>query len=410
MVGSGSMKFFDSADSDIVNALGLLKFTQKDFDEIKEKLNEEKFCLGEAGPDEFLSTVEKWRTFFLPCMYMGYTLAKKRAIISHYPYFDQPDILATDDDGYNVFSLQGKSYDVNREGRHKVLFLGGSTIQGYGARIPDFSIPSQVERILDLENGFKIQSLNYGVAGWTCIECLEALLHKNPINIDTVVLYSGWNCFNNFYQMSVLELHPEGAKYYADFSFANIEKTLISRNNFSRISVYKRAINLTINAILDAVSINLQSSRVPFNKVLQKYFSLVEKNILSKIVDELSLEVSEDEVIMRAVTKFGEIQEKISAVCAWKNVRLISIVQPTLSTTTKPLTKREAQFKLDGLPWGRPEAYNKFVTSLFPSSKLIDFSTIFNGFEDEIFLDHGHINAVGNFCVAKSISELLMPK
>ena len=73
---------------------------------------------------------------------------------------------------------------------------------GDGSMLPEYSIPSQVEKLLLYEFGVQSCCINFGVSGYSSLDSFN-LLNTSIINDykpDLILFYDGWNCYNHFQQ------------------------------------------------------------------------------------------------------------------------------------------------------------------------------------------------------------------
>jgi hypothetical protein len=146
----------------------------------------------------------------------------------------------------------------------------------------------------------------------------------------------------------------------------------------------------------------------PLNFLLQSYFSLADRRLLTDAMEKYVLTEKQEQVIIYDVAKdYVETHAKMKTLCESRQINFIHIFQPLLSTTQKPLSARETDFKKSGLPWGRPHVYPQFRDKVLSIAAPIDFTNRLDGIADELFVDSGHLNIKGNYIIANSMVTLL---
>ena len=350
----------------------------------------------------------------------GYRLGPSTAIVSRYPYFDYDDFFTVDGDGVTKNAANAPDMHVRVEaarvsGAPVIGFFGGSTIQGFGARLPQFSIPAQIEKIFKLRHGLDVVCINYGVAGWTCSDSLLLLIQEAGLNLDAAFFYDGWNCCYDFYLRTIaprfVSDHTPIPHPFPGTSFRHMEIDYIASLHFSAGYLGRRAVQLMINRCLTWVADRLPYKLVRcfLDFVLRRYFSLADLFLLRNRLNSHAVQPDEEESITElAAAEYLAIHKKISRWCRAEGLRFWHVYQPLLANSNKPLHPREVEFSKTGLPAGRIN-----VTRLFRNfvnrheHEIIDFSDTFDFSPQQMFIDAGHLNAMGNFQVALRISDLI---
>jgi hypothetical protein len=389
-------------------------FNEELFADSVSKLKNNSNYLGEGFPDEFLSSINRWRSFFIQNPMYGHQIGKNVSIISYYPFALGPDILISDIDGISKNRIEENLSARERIARGKndgvkvVAFLGGSTIQGYGARLPQFTIPSLVEVIFEKKYDQKIVCINYGVAGWTSKESLNFLLHDLHDGIDMVIAYDGWNCCHELFMREFFIRFKYFEKLGKGSSFRHYEQVFLSSKSYELVFNFRRCINLLVNRFATMLSNRFKFLTARLNFLLQSYFSLAERRLLIDCMERYVFTEKQEKDIIHDIAKdYVDTHIKMKLLCESKQIDFIHILQPLLSTTQKPLSAREVDFKKSGLPWGRPHVYPQFRDKVLSISAPVDFTNRLDGIVDELFVDSGHLNIKGNFVVANGMVTLI---
>jgi hypothetical protein len=391
-----------------IDKLYLEKLTDEYFQSILDSTKSDFRFIGKGLPYEYISEITLWRNFFINTPLYGHRLAKNKAILSYYPFSEHPDLLFTNDAGITPLSHQPSNFfrDISKakkQNRKIVGFFGGSTIQGYGSRLPEYSIPAQVQRLLNQDSS-NFYCLNLGVAGWTSYESLNYLVHEFWRYLDIAIFYDGWNCSNEFYQLGLTRRTALGKQTELNETFKQVEQQIIFDNQFSLSYLSKRSISLLLSLLINKLPITHSDNYL--HSFITKFFSLSSRKSL---VDLLNYSVPikvQNKLLNQARDKYIDIHEKIYLICKAKKIKSIHIYQPLLVNSKKNLSEREKFFMETGLPWGNPEITKKF--RIGDKMKLIsDFSNIFDNIDAEIFIDSGHLNHYGNYFVASKIKNLI---
>lgn len=289
-------------------------------------------------------------------------------------------------------------------------FFGGSTIMGDGAQLPEFSIPALVEKILNSEYGIDCVCVNYGVLGWTIQDSFnlltaEALKEK----LDTVIFYSGWNCIRDFIiTESLKKTNPFDDKFRIVDGSSNRQ---IGFNHYlyHRFSPLKN-LKLTLTTFINLLAsyglmwIPIQPLQGYLARAIPKYFPVQEdlteyiiKSIQKNTVTDLSNE---------AVKHYRHI-DKMAKFCSQNNSSsYLSYFQPLLYFGKKKLSPEEKViFELFN---HHSEYYQKFYSIIkdhLSEDEIVDLTGLFDNHSEQLYIDMGHLNKMGNFVVAEKIAR-----
>jgi hypothetical protein len=406
----------------LMAATGVLSFSEAEFEQAVAEVAVSLSFLGRGDGSEFLSEIARWRRFFPPSSLYGHRLGERVSILSRYPFADSDDLLIADGFRVNRNDISGEdSEDRIRQARARgatvIAFFGGSTVQGYGARLPKYTIPAQVERILAIRYGIDAICLNYGVAGWTCVESLHLLIHEAATVVDAAVFYDGWNCCNELF---LRELVAQGAEatsalpaIFPGTSLRHVEQDFVGSLHYRMQHLAVRTLRLTVNGLFTAIAHHLEQPalRSFLNRLLQRYFTLVDRRMLREPLDRITMTAEEEgKLVLRVACEYLRTHDKIARWCDAYGIVQIHAFQPILQNSTKVISTRERSFQQSGLPWGRPHVPVLFRAAVRGRAGIDDLSDIFNDVEDEVFVDAGHLNPRGNFYVALSLADMLARK
>lgn len=404
---------------ELMSALGILSFGDHDFARSLDEAVAAGSFLGRGTGTEFLSEVTRWRRFFVPSAMYGHRLATGVSILSRYPYAEHDDLLVVDRSHVSKNAVLGEDSEERIRAaklrRARVIaFFGGSTIQGYGARLPQYSIPAQVESILRLRHGVDAVCLNYGVAGWTCVESLNLLIHEVSDSLDVAVFYDGWNCCNEAF-LSALVADGFGSAgtspcIFPGTSMRHVEQDFVRGLHYSASHLWRRSFRLSVNRLLTWIAGGCGASRLSrlLNRLLQRFFSIAEIRLLRERLDRVVLAPgAEREVIRRVADAYVRTHDKIARWCEACGIQRIHAFQPLLPNSGKVRTPREETFYQSGLPWGRPYVSALFRDAIRDYPGMTDLSDALDDVRAEVFVDAGHLNMQGNFHVAVRLAEQL---
>lgn len=373
--------------------------------------------LGECNHAPMYSNIKKWRTFFKSSSFHGHLNAENVSIHSMDNGFT--DLYITDAWGINKNSIDASDTverikQAKQKGHPIISFFGGSTLKGVGCGMPEFSIPSLVEKEMKARYGLDVTCVNHGVAGWYCADQFHYLLHKMPYDPNFVVFYDGWNCLWNLFNGFLINKKDE-ITWHKGTSLRHVEYDIINASFFRPGFLFERGLTLFINKFLDRISnifkykfwnhfwSNLTIKIVPINRInpvqgLHKY-SLNEKE--------------RDELMNSVAIEYIRINDLTKIFCESRKVKFIHYLQPILETTTRKLSDKEKKILTVGVKMGNPEIFSLFPEFIYKNgwpTDLVDFSRVFNDTIEDIFVNDGHLNKLGNAHVAKKIAQDLFSK
>lgn len=398
----------------------LLAFSEETFEEAVGRLRQEEGFLGTGSSTELLSNVLKWRRFYRPSSFYGHRLGAKVSIISDYGGL--VDAFTTDcwgvcKNAVGAEETPGRIQRARDEGGPVLAFFGGSTIQGVGSRLPEFTIPALVERILRQQHGIAAVCVNHGVAGWSSAEQVHLLIHETAYRPDVCLFYDGWNCCWNYYHGFMLNSEPGNRQagswpglWTPGTSLRHCEHDELNALTFRASSLARRSVQLVGNRLLSWVAAVFGSVRLnsALNRWATAVFSLRPPDVLRSTKDVKLPDARRDEFLRAAVAEYLRLDELAATVCAARGVAFLHYFQPLMVTTRKTLSANELARQATGRTMPNPEIFALFAAFLRECTKsehFLDLTDALDEAQGEIFVDEGHLSRYGNYYIARRIVQ-----
>ena len=312
---------------------------------------------------------------------------RRAAIIEEKGYVRlKPGFKYTDRDSGNNFSINSLGFRGHKISKKKpdkylrVIALGGSTTFGVGSSENKYTYPSLLENQLNKNHelpNITFEVINAGVPGSRSINILK--LFSNQIlkmKADIVLIYSGWNDWNEFYNRG-----PAFFGYDSTFYRLNL--------NLSQISIL-------------------------YSKLRNVFFSYQSR---IKIVDyeERALKVLNQNYFLKPYKK--NIVNLIK-LCRENHIRPLLILQPPSLTDFTVLDEKKFLLKdpyfseeIKILPIVR----NRLMETQKSISQendvpIIDINYMFDAFKngDSLYFDTIHFNDKGNQIIAEGIANWIL--
>lgn len=305
-----------------------------------------------------------------------------------------------------------------------ICFFGGSTMMSMGMQTPDFSIPALVENILKKKFGKETVCINYALAGSSSREAVNLYLHDARMlsKSANVVFYDGWNCASSLTKLARINLSKK-----------LINKNLLStglsmrhiEHNFVLSKIYDLSWHLSYIFKLSFAQCVRLLSIIPFKKPFRALILLqdwimpltLSKTIATKLANLNDSDLSIKESSKVAVDQYIDIHKSVFSICNASNSEFLWIQQPLLFWGKKPLTENEKKWKTSGYSSGDPRTFYEFEKNFSEQFKsnsndkikesFFDFSGVFDNIKQEMYIDSGHINRLGNLVVSASIADLI---
>lgn len=303
-----------------------------------------------------------------------------------------------------------------------ILFFGGSTIMGEGAKSPRFSIPAQVEALLQ-GHGKKAVCINFGLLGSYSSTSLQFLIAEGFIvKPDVVIFYDGWNCLYEY------KLNQLVRKFKKQFPIKVFPGPYLSFHQVKNDVAMNQTLDLTylirrVSTLLMSHAFAFVAKVLPFTPV-QNFFadltcqtweadSLSQDKLTQLLNSDAHHEDDRNHMIEKSVAEYIHTHILAKHFTESLGVKYMTILQPLLFLGDKRLTENEKIY-IKNLPTFTSQSdYQKFydaIESRGAEINLQNFSNVFDNTEDEIYYDEGHINAHGNSIVAKRIASLVLDR
>lgn len=264
--------------------------------------------------------------------------------------------------------------------RKRIFIFGGSTVWGTGAR-DDYTIPSFISRILNLEKGLNVEVINFGQSGYVSTQEIVALLRliQNGQIPDLVIFYDGINDSFSAIQSREAGIPQNEFNRYAEFNSGR--SMLLSARNMIVNSATVRGIKGFVNRlnrmyIIDEnISLSNNNSSA-FNEILHnRVVEVYKTNIV--YVNQIAREF------------------RFKALFYW---------QPTVFTkdykSSYEKVQELARFKV-GDEFLR---INKIIGKI-SHSNFTDLSNIFKDYNEPLYVDEFHLGEKGNELIARRMVQ-----
>ncbi len=311
-----------------------------------------------------------------------------------------------------------------KEKSQKVIyFFGGSTMMSQGSRLPYFSIASLVEKLLNIKSGDSYACINFGIGGTCCQEAINLLINRSlkMAKPDLVIFYDGWNCSTYLTLRSQLLIIAE--KYNLDLPFAIGETIRQLEHNITLDKVFNysyclsRLLKMSIGEMAGLLSIKESKLEVYLGRIQERFFSLR----THKEVEKLTQLITEEEIIMRSIVEgvsdYISIHQYAKAITNSLNIKFMTFLQPLTFWGSKKLSRNEIKWNKSGYSSGNTMIYKSFKEELLSTimnknivEDFIDLTSVFNDYEDELYIDTGHINRLGNLIISERISSEILKR
>ena len=388
----------------------------------------------EIPPDPLISTILDAMELFPRSSLFGYRNAINKSYILDkdkilakmgYPLRGSGDLYITDSHGLCKNSPTDEDAIIRMQKARDaqipiIMFFGGSTVMGEGAKSPRLSIPAQVEKILR-ENGRETACINFGLLGTFSYTSLLLLVTEGLIEKPSVVIfYDGWNCLNEFKLNQLLNKSKANfpIKIFAG-PYLNIHqvKNDIELNRYfnfpnliSRITGIIAAHFLAfiakifpfqaIKALMSQITVKIWDTDLPTQNKIMNLVELEENQGNDK--RDLTVQSANEYIHTHILAK--KFTEALGS-------KYITILQPLLFWGVKNLTENEALYLQNSPHFLDKQDYQLFHEAIKkhgPEINLQDFTDVFDQTNEEVYYDEGHINSRGNFIVASRISKYLL--
>ena len=326
-----------------------------------------------------------------------------------------PDLYISDSHGFMLNHDQDidaidRIHLANSKNLSSICFMGGSTVMGWGARLPLFSIPALVQSIAELEFHKKIECINCGVAAFSSQESLNLLVTEIiELKPELVIFYDGWNCCHQFMleQASILSrTYPEGSRYFVGMSMRHLSYASFLKKQYEFLSLIKHCIKLA-----GIHFFSLLSSAAPFLWLktffdgLNTKFCSLAPDYYSLIINNLS-KIDQNILVSNMATRYWQIHDAAQAICQHNGIQYMTFFQPHLLWGNKKMTDNEKLYKErdQSLELIYKAFYNKIKSAKAPDY-FYDLGSAFDEIEEEMYIDAGHLNPKANILISQYITQ-----
>lgn len=350
------------------------------------------------------SSVEK--KYFIPSSIYGWRLGRSLAA-SQTPYrIYSPAIRITNSQGFSSSGDMSFFYKKNKpKNTFRVIFLGGSTVEGSGAESIKNNLPAKFKENINsfLKSKDKnVEVINAGVGGYrSSQELLYFITELKEYEPDLVIFYNGWNDFN-FTKQS---FNNNGNEFITETHKKN---QIILSNSYGLFKSYKRAIYISLNYIVEFLK------GTGFAELLTSLSKFLPKTNNSSIVNNKNFSESE---INFAAKKHILNMRNAASISENLNIKFAFFLQPIMGIDNRE-PQGAIEEELSKGDFSSRVAYYDTVRKLTNEFKtqrekkgiacIRDISIDpFNGYKKRVYEDNGHLLGAGNNLVSKRIiSEL----
>ena len=276
----------------------------------------------------------------------------------------------------NSFGFRGVEISKEKpENVYRIIMLGGSTLFGYGASSDETTIPGFLQKKFETtDSDFKVEVINAGSSGaYSKTETLyveHKLLDFDP---DLIIVYDGWNDSRIPYTSHIGERGLAGQLYD-------------SVNHLQSIFPYYK-------------------TPIVIREIGRDLISAEEDTIATRIDANL------DKKVILWKERWNE-----SCLLAQKNdIKTLITIQPMLGTGDRIVTKSEKstsgllQNDFMQLPLYQLQKFVDVLPELTNCTNTADLTHVFDGHNEPIFLDLGHVGEQGSMLISEKIYELVLP-
>ena len=379
--------------------------------------------IGKLSMEGLLDNINRSRRAFVPTSYFGYRMgANVGFVVAAGGGGGRPegapvigdDLFVTDASG--VFKNALESADtkerlrIARERGDKVVVLyGGSTMMGIGARAPAFTIAALVEKILERDYALRVVCLNRGIAGAYCQDALNVLMAEIQVDQpDYVVFYDGWNCCHNLMLNKVFrDAGPfEGEiPVHRGMSLRHLEHDIVLHRHFNPGQVFRHWWRLAGTGLLTGVSrvLPVKAVRRLSVRVAERFFSL--RNNIYFSANSLR-QTSDSEALAReSAQDYWQIHRYAKAICEVAHAQFVTYFQPVVWWGSKPFSASEQTYieASKSVEDDHVRFYEEVRRQPAPEW-FVDLSAAFHDDSEDMYIDSGHLNRLGNLKVAEAIA------
>ena len=276
----------------------------------------------------------------------------------------------------NSFGFRGVEISKEKPGNvYRIIMLGGSTLFGYGASSDETTIPGFLQKKFETtDSDFKVEVINAGSSGaYSKTETLYVKHKLLDFDPDLIIVYDGWNDSRIPYTSHIGERGLAGQLYD-------------SVNHLQSIFPYYK-------------------TPIVIREIGRDLISAEEDTIATRIDANL------DKKVILWKERWNE-----SCLLAQKNdIKTLITIQPMLGTGDRIVTKSEKstsgllQNDFMQLPLYQLQKFVDVLPELTNCTNTADLTHVFDGHNEPIFLDLGHVGEQGSMLISEKIYELVLP-
>ena len=275
----------------------------------------------------------------------------------------------------NSFGFRGAEISQEKsENTYRIIMLGGSTMFGTASASDDTTIPGFLQKKFETtEYDFKVEIINAGSVGaYSKTETLyvkDKLLNFDP---DLIIVYDGWNDAWIPYTSHIGERGLAGQLY------DNV-KYLQSILPYYKTPIVIREIGMELISAQGATT-----------------GTWTDANLDKKII------------------LWKERWNEICSLAQKNDVKTLVMIQPMIGTGDRIITESEEStanlLQNDFMQLSSSmQKYVDVLPELTNCTKTADLTHVFDGHNEPIFVDLGHVGDNGNMIISNKIYELVLP-
>ena len=290
-----------------------------------------------------------------------------------------------------------------------VVLYGGSTMMGIGSRAPNFTIASLVEKILEQDHGIRAVCVNRGIAGAYCQDALNVMmaeLHND--HPDCVIFYDGWNCCHNLMLNKVFrDAGPFEGKIpvYRGMSLRHLEHDIVLHRHLDMQQVLMHGWRLAGTSLLTGISrlVPSQAVRRSCAALAERFFSL--KNNIYFNANALRQSADSEVLARESAEDYWRIHRYSKAICDLAGVKFVTYFQPVAWWGEKPFSSSEqAYIEASRAVEDDHVRFYREVSRHRDQEWFVDLSDTFKYTSDDVYIDSGHLNRLGNLFIARAMA------
>ena len=379
--------------------------------------------IGTLSMEGLLDNIRNSRRAFVPTSYYGYRMgANLGFVVAAGGGGGRPegapeigsDLFVTDALGVIKNEINGadtvdRLSAAHARGDKVIVMYGGSTMMGIGSRTSVFTIAALVEKILEKDYGIRSVCVNRGIAGAYCQDALNVLMAEVQVDQpDCVVFYDGWNCCHNLMLNKVFrDAGPFEGEIPVNrgMSLRHLEHDIVLHRHFNIGQVLMHAWRLAGTSLLTGFSklVPVKAVRRSCAWVAETMFSL--KNNIYFSANSLRQASNSDELARQSADDYWRIHRYSKAICDVAGTRFVTYFQPvvwwgkkTYSISEQSYIEASKSVQEDHVRFYRE--VNRHPTQDW----FVDLSDTFSDQSDDLYIDSGHLNRLGNLRVARKIA------